>query len=92
MPTRPMLKMKREEYLVHYEAMLESVGVDAIAGSFRELSDAAGGRDLILLCFEDLSKPELWCHRRFFADYWPRKTGEVVRELAPKADGQAKLF
>jgi hypothetical protein len=92
MPTRPMLRMERDEYLAQYEAMLDDVGFDAIAGSFHELSDAAGGRHLILLCFEDLSKAGLWCHRRMFADWWQRSTGEEVRELAPKADAQPALF
>jgi hypothetical protein len=39
------------------------------------------GKDLVLLCFEDLRKPEQWCHRRLFADWWLERTGEIVDEL-----------
>jgi hypothetical protein len=81
MPTRPMLKMDRDPYHAMYVAKLEAAGVEAIEASFRELSEAAGGRDLVLLCFEDVEKPGEWCHRNMFSAWWFEKTGQVVREL-----------
>jgi hypothetical protein len=44
-----------------------------------------------LLCFEDLTKPGLWCHRRPFANWWLENTGEVVPELEPDVR-QNRLF
>ena len=95
MPDRPMLGLGFHEYEVAYRAKLERVGADVIQQAFCELSQAASGRDLILLCFEDLTKPDLWCHRRIFADWWTEKTGQVVLELkaAISAESkQARLF
>ena len=40
------------------------------------------GRDVVLLCYEDVRKGESdWCHRTIFADWWQEKTGEVIPEL-----------
>ena len=34
------------------------------------------GKDVVLLCYEDIRKPDDWCHRRTFADWWMKQTGE----------------
>ena len=40
------------------------------------------GKDVVLLCYEDIRKgPDDWCHRRTFADWWQQRTGEVIPEL-----------
>ena len=40
------------------------------------------GKDVVLLCYEDVRKGESdWCHRTIFADWWREKTGEVIPEL-----------
>jgi hypothetical protein len=36
---------------------------------------------LALLCYEDLSEPGTFCHRRMFAEWWSERTGEKVEEL-----------
>ena len=39
------------------------------------------GKDVVLLCYEDVRKPGNWCHRTAFAEWWKLMTGEVVEEL-----------
>ena len=65
---------------VEYRKRLECIGTEYI----RKL--IAGyemlGRDVVLLCYEDVRKGESdWCHRTIFADWWREKTGEVIPEL-----------
>ena len=39
---------------------------------------------VVLLCFENLAKPGLWCHRTMFAEWWTGETGElVIRSVWP---------
>ena len=83
MPDRPMLKMEYPEYWMAYTNKLESIGVEAIQKAFFELAVQANNDSLILLCFEDLTKPGLWCHRTMFSDFWFAKTGQRVLELQP---------
>ncbi|WP_053641418.1 MULTISPECIES: hypothetical protein [unclassified Streptomyces] len=67
-----------------YRADLDKLGAPRIAELLNAVATAAGDHRLVLLCFEDLSKPGLWCHRRVFADWWQERTGDVVRELGPR--------
>lgn len=39
------------------------------------------GKDVVLLCYEDIRKPDDWCHRRMFADWWMKQTGKEIPEL-----------
>ena len=39
------------------------------------------GKELVLLCFEDIRIPSDWCHRTVFAQWWAEKTGEIIEEL-----------
>jgi hypothetical protein len=64
-----------------YLARLHRLTVTRAAAILRELSEAHGGKPLVLLCFEDLTKPGEWCHRRLFAVFWEEETGEEVPEL-----------
>ena len=43
----------------------------------RTLSD----QDAVLLCYEDVHKEGVWCHRQIFAAWWQEQTGKVVSEL-----------
>jgi hypothetical protein len=51
-----------------------------------ELADLREGYDqpIVLLCFEDLSKPGAWCHRRLLAEWISQKLGEKIPELGLK--------
>ena len=90
-----MLKMEYEPYCKAYFQKLEDIGTDKIIGIVQRLDRKAQeeGKDLVLLCFEDLRKPENWCHRTLFAEWWQRKTGEIITELEeadlPKAPKKA---
>ncbi|MBY8884755.1 DUF488 domain-containing protein [Streptomyces sp. PTM05] len=84
----------RREYLSHpqplfttaYRADLERVGPARIAERLSRIAEAEQEHRLVLLCFEDLADPNLWCHRRIFAAWWRDVTGDTVRELGPMAD------
>lgn len=78
-----MLKMEYEPYCEAYFKKLEDIGTDKIIGIVQRLDRKAQeeGKSLVLLCFEDIRKPEQWCHRTLFAEWWRRKTGEVIEEL-----------
>ncbi len=80
-PDRSMFGLSDAEFSLVYAERLESLGVEVIRSLLRQISEALGGRDLVLLCFEDLTKPGEWCHRRTFARWWEERTGERVEEL-----------
>jgi hypothetical protein len=77
-PDRAWLGLPREQYEPLYVAKLEQLDLDLIRADIARL---AGTRIPVLLCFEHLAKPGAWCHRRMFAAWWERKTGEMVGEL-----------
>lgn len=76
-------KLPHEEFAAKYEAALTDVGVDVIASRFRAIVAAEADPRLVLLCFDDLAKPGVTCHRTVFARWWERMTGEEVLELGP---------
>ena len=93
-PTRDMLQMEYAPYKKLYFKMLDVLGIDEIKQHFKRISTAGttlplfkekggdcNGKDLVLLCFEDLSKEGEWCHRRIFAEWWQKKTGNKIEEL-----------
>ena len=71
----------REEFTKAYFEKMDRIGVAAISKRFQEISDQHGGKDLVLLCYENLTKPGEWCHRQVFAQWWLRETGEGIEEL-----------
>ncbi len=78
-PPRRIIEWTNEErYRVVYLQQLEDLGAEAVGVLLREAHERVG-RDLVLLCYEDLSKS--WCHRRMFADWYQRETGILVPEL-----------
>ncbi|HEU5032739.1 MAG TPA: hypothetical protein VFV01_48005 [Spirillospora sp.] len=82
------------EFYDRYLHQLETHGAARIGRRFAEIAAAHPGPevvDLVLLCFEKLSKAGAECHRTFFARWWTEQTGEQVDELgAPPA--QDALF
>lgn len=86
-PRYDMLKLDYEEYKAEYFKKLDKIGVDKIIGIVQRLDAKAQEEDkkLVLLCFEDIRKPENWCHRTLFAEWWLAHTGEVIEEM-PEAD------
>jgi hypothetical protein len=104
MPTRDMLKLDEEPYEARYRQLLDERGLLMIAAELELIRKAAGPdehgepKNLVLLCFENLSKAGMWCHRRHFARWWQQHTGLVVPELellpppAPKPPRERQIF
>jgi hypothetical protein len=83
----------RERFTRAYCTRLDAAGVAAVLAALQAISDEHDGRDLVLLCYEDLAKvyPDgslEWCHRVVFSEWWRARTGEVILEL-PRADAPA---
>ena len=66
-------------YAELYGQQLDALGTDEARQLLQEVRGKTPG--VVLLCFEDLSKPGAWCHRRLFAEWWTKNTGEDVPEL-----------
>ena len=82
-PKGYMLKMEYEPYREAYFQKLEEIGADKIIGIVQRMDERAQeeGKTLVLLSYEDLRKPDQWCHRTLFAEWWQKMTGEVINEL-----------
>jgi len=83
-----------------YYARLNSIGAQSIATQLRRFESL--GKDVVLLCYEDIRKgADNWCHRVVFAEWWKEKTGELIEELPDRTvaiknaipqTGQLSLF
>jgi hypothetical protein len=74
-----------------YRERLDDLGVSAVHELLTMCVERANNERLVMLCYEDLTKPGLRCHRRIFAAWYQEHTGESVPELEP-AVGQERLF
>lgn len=79
MPRREWLGLTREQYEKLYLAKLDAIGVEKIR---RSIEAAASGKEPVLLCFCKLDGSN-FCHRRLFAAWWHRRTGQTIAELEP---------
>jgi hypothetical protein len=81
-PERSMFGRTQDEFTGLYRARLEALGgVQYFDQLLRATAQQAGADALVLLCFEDLRKADLFCHRRVFAAWWEEQTGQAVPEL-----------
>ena len=73
----------REDFKKAYYEKLNGIGKDRIISMVMKMERdaAAQGKDLVLLCYEDVRIPEDWCHRTVFAEWWVENTGEIIEEL-----------
>jgi len=73
-PVRELLGLPKKEYKKIYTSMLDDENDE------ENFIDKIGmlGDNTIFLCF---CKPENWCHRQFFAEWYEKKTGEKINEL-----------
>lgn len=62
-----------------YFSRLDAKGVKRILNQLYHFENY--GKDVVLLCYEDIRKEDEWCHRRTFADWWMKNTGEEIPEL-----------
>lgn len=79
-PAADMLKMTDQAaYRARYFA--EILGALDPAETWDALHALAGGAEPVLLCWEDLAKPDAWCHRRMIAEWFKDRLGHDVPEL-----------
>lgn len=71
-----------EAFRLSYLRQLEEIGLDTIVGRLEEIGREARGLPLVLLCYEDVTKPGEWCHREHLSA-WLRERGVEIRELEP---------
>jgi hypothetical protein len=85
-PDGHMLKINdRDRFQLLYTRKLDELGVDRAVHLLRGIlltERADPGTRLVLLCFDDLTKPGMWCHRTMVATWWTFRTGEAVPEYA----------
>lgn len=79
-PAKWMLTLGYDAFAEAYRNRLDDAGVDAIRTQLEQIPAGAGQR-LVLLCFDRLDRPGVWCHRTLFATWWQEHTGEQVPEL-----------
>lgn len=90
-PSYEMLSMyDRDKYEAAYRDQLERMGVEKIKGVLRSLGYGSA-KAIVLLCFEDVTKPGQWCHRTMFARWWQEKTGMEIKELPDPTCYEATL-
>ena len=81
----------RAEFIARYHDRLSRIGLGVIRAALEKVwqhqsegSWRATPLDerlpIALLCFEDVSKPDDWCHRSFFAAWWLEQTDELLDE------------
>lgn len=80
-----------EQYKEKYFERLDFIGPEKIR---EEIIKASHGHKTVLLLCHEKNKDE--CHRRMFAEWWEKKTGEVIEEFGEKKeedeDRQLSLF
>jgi hypothetical protein len=90
-PTWSMLHRPEQEFTEQYVSLLEQRGgIPFFGDRFAQVAAAAGVDELVLLCYENLTKPGLFCHRRVFAEWWLERSGRTVEEL-PEGQEQLEL-
>jgi hypothetical protein len=73
-----------DEFDRQYLAQLERYGVERIHAELARIAAEAyeaPSERLVLCCFEPPEAAETGCHRRTFAAWWMRETGEKIPEL-----------
>lgn len=91
-PKGYMLNMSLEAFKPAYYQKLEGIGEDKIINMVMRLDQSAQaeGKELVLLCYEDVRVPEDWCHRTVFAEWWAEHVGEVIEELPDPSEPKLK--
>ena len=78
----------RSRFTRAYFTNMDRIGVAKV----RSILDRylAQGKDIVLCCYEDVTKPGEWCHRLVFAEWWKARTGQTVEELQDPSTYKAK--
>jgi hypothetical protein len=75
--------MDLERFKPAYYDKLEGIGKQRIIDMVCRMDEEARaeGKELVLLCYEDVRIPGDWCHRTVFAEWWAENMGELIEEL-----------
>jgi hypothetical protein len=85
-PTWAMVKITdKKVYRRAYFKQLNGIDIESVKQMLEPLSN---GKPIVLLCFEDLRKPNLWCHRTMFAEWFEKQTGQKIEELEEGIDNK----
>lgn len=69
----------RSRFTPRYFKHMDEVGIDFAKDKLNGY--ARYGKDLVLCCYEDVRKPNEWCHRLVFAEWIKERTGYNITEL-----------
>lgn len=67
------------EFNQKYLERLDKIGIDKIRAEIDKIKFMNKNKELVFLCWEDITKAN--CHRRLFAEWYEKKTGEKIPEL-----------
>jgi hypothetical protein len=73
----------RDEFEARYRERLNRFGAEEILRVLEALAAGYAAGGVVLLCFEDLTKPGEWCHRRIAAAWLEEQSGIEIPELEP---------
>ena len=91
-PTREIIQVGDASIFEEmYRQRLDDLGIGGVHELLAMCVQRANNERLALVCYEDLTKPGLRCHRRMFAAWYQEHTGESVPELEPEVR-QEQLF
>lgn len=78
-PTREMLRMDYNRYRdLYFGEILRPLSPLKVVDDLRDLT---GGAEPVLLCWEDITKPGQWCHRRMVAEWLQDRLGIDIPEI-----------
>jgi hypothetical protein len=77
-PAAWMLHLEEAEFSIAYTRKVARLGVDHVQAQLSEVANDAGA---VLLCYEDIRKPDVWCHRRILSAWLEERTGQAVDEM-----------
>lgn len=92
-PKGYMFNLEPEPFKEAYYKKLYNIGSEKIKDMVIRFDKAAQqeGKELVLLCYEDIRIPSDWCHRSVFADWWAENTGEIIEELIDPTPPKQKV-
>jgi len=91
-PKGYMLNMDIERFKDAYFEKLDALGSEKVFDIVSRLDKRAQaeGKELVLLCYEDVRIPDDWCHRTMFAEWWAINVGEQIAELPDPSEPKVK--
>ena len=72
-----------DEFTGRYFERLDRMGVGTVRARLLHLHERHDGADAVLCCFEDVTQPGEWCHRRVFSSWAQSRLGIEVPEWEP---------